>query len=142
MLACPEQDLLSTRECDVILLSVGYGRDARGVLTRNFGPLNRMGGERRLNVTITRARDEVIVVSSIKAGETSTPIAGWVKAIRSDSAIKRLPIPHPRSSTRSRASMRAAARMRRYGVLITQRPRREKTYRMPMPSSPVVNQSS
>lgn len=43
-------------ERDVIFISVGYGRSADGVLTMNFGPLNQEGGERRLNVLITRAR--------------------------------------------------------------------------------------
>ena len=43
-------------ERDVIFISVGYGRDANGHLTMNFGPLSQTGGERRLNVLITRAR--------------------------------------------------------------------------------------
>src|SRR5262249_59707131 len=54
-------------ERDVILLSVGYGRDAQGKMSMNFGPVNRDGGERRLNVAVTRAREKLIVVSSIKA---------------------------------------------------------------------------
>ena len=54
-------------ERDVILLSVGYGRDAQGKIELNFGPLNREGGERRLNVAVTRARQKLIVVSSIRA---------------------------------------------------------------------------
>lgn len=54
-------------ERDVILLSVGYGRDAQGKIELNFGPLNREGGERRLNVAVTRARQRLIVVSSIRA---------------------------------------------------------------------------
>ena len=54
-------------ERDVILLSVGYGRDAEGKIALNFGPLNREGGERRLNVAVTRARQRLIVVSSIRA---------------------------------------------------------------------------
>lgn len=54
-------------ERDVILLSVGYGRDEQGKIALNFGPLNREGGERRLNVAVTRARQRLIVVSSIKA---------------------------------------------------------------------------
>ncbi len=54
-------------ERDVILLSVGYGRDAQGRIELNFGPLNREGGERRLNVAVTRARQRLIVVSSIRA---------------------------------------------------------------------------
>lgn len=52
-------------ERDVILLSIGYGKDADGVLTLNFGPLNGEDGARRLNVAITRARFQVKVVSSI-----------------------------------------------------------------------------
>ena len=43
-------------ERDVIFISVGYGRTADGYLAMNFGPLNGEGGERRLNVLITRAR--------------------------------------------------------------------------------------
>ncbi|PSR56801.1 DUF3320 domain-containing protein [Adhaeribacter arboris] len=43
-------------ERDVIFVSTGYGRTAEGNLAMNFGPLNGTGGERRLNVLITRAR--------------------------------------------------------------------------------------
>ncbi|HEY9765640.1 MAG TPA: DUF3320 domain-containing protein, partial [Chroococcales cyanobacterium] len=43
-------------ERDVILISVGYGKAFDGRLSMNFGPLNRTGGERRLNVLFTRAR--------------------------------------------------------------------------------------
>jgi very-short-patch-repair endonuclease len=54
-------------ERDVILFSTTYGPDASGKLSMNFGPLNRDGGERRLNVAITRARAEMIVFSSLSA---------------------------------------------------------------------------
>ncbi len=50
---------------DVILISVGYGRDPRGNLMMHFGALNQQGGERRLNVAITRAREQVCLVSSL-----------------------------------------------------------------------------
>lgn len=52
-------------ERDVILFSIGYGPDEAGKLTMNFGPMNKAGGERRLNVAITRARQRVELISSI-----------------------------------------------------------------------------
>ena len=54
-------------ERDVILFSVGYGRDKFGKVAMNFGPLNRDGGERRLNVAVSRARCEMKIFSSLKA---------------------------------------------------------------------------
>ncbi|HVZ27218.1 MAG TPA: DUF3320 domain-containing protein [Rhizomicrobium sp.] len=54
-------------ERDVIFISVGYGRDKDGRLTQNFGPVGREGGERRLNVLITRARKRCETFSSIVA---------------------------------------------------------------------------
>jgi very-short-patch-repair endonuclease len=56
-------------ERDIMIFSVGYGRDEHGKLTMNFGPLNREGGQRRLNVAITRARRLVEVVASITGTE-------------------------------------------------------------------------
>jgi very-short-patch-repair endonuclease len=43
-------------ERDVILISVGYGKTAEGYLAHSFGPLSGEGGERRLNVLISRAK--------------------------------------------------------------------------------------
>jgi superfamily I DNA and/or RNA helicase/very-short-patch-repair endonuclease len=51
-------------ERDVIILSVGFGFDNSGKLSLNFGPLNREGGERRLNVLITRAREKCVVFAN------------------------------------------------------------------------------
>ena len=51
-------------ERDVIILSVGYHKDANGNLPFRFGPILQEGGERRLNVAVTRARSRVILVSS------------------------------------------------------------------------------
>ena len=52
-------------ERDTIIFSVAYAKDAQGRFLHNFGPLNREGGERRLNVAITRAKDNVQLVASI-----------------------------------------------------------------------------
>jgi very-short-patch-repair endonuclease len=56
-------------ERDVILFSICYGPDALGRVSLNFGPMNREGGERRLNVAITRARREVLVFSTLRADQ-------------------------------------------------------------------------
>ena len=67
-------------ERDVILMSVGFapqfrvgpdGAEVRGRLPLNFGPLNQRGGERRLNVAVTRARAEVVVFCSFDPEEMS-----------------------------------------------------------------------
>ena len=54
-------------ERDVIFISVGYGRDQDGKVSMNFGPLNSDGGERRLNVLITRARRRCEVFTNLRA---------------------------------------------------------------------------
>lgn len=54
---------------DVMYISVGYGRDANGKVTMNFGPLNREGGERRLNVLTTRAKYRCEVFTNLKADD-------------------------------------------------------------------------
>jgi very-short-patch-repair endonuclease len=51
-------------ERDAIVLSIGYGKSADGKLPYRFGPLLQEGGQRRLNVAITRARGRMTVVSS------------------------------------------------------------------------------
>ena len=52
-----------------IYFSVCYGPDESGRVAMNFGPLNREGGERRLNVAITRARERVVVYSSLRGDQ-------------------------------------------------------------------------
>jgi len=56
-------------ERDVILISVGYGPDAEGYMAMTFGPISQQGGERRLNVLMSRARRRCDVFSSITAGD-------------------------------------------------------------------------
>ena len=59
-------------ERDAILISVGYARDSQGKFSLNFGPLIKQGGERRLNVAVTRAKRKLTLVSSIVAGDIDT----------------------------------------------------------------------
>lgn len=52
-------------ERDIMYFSTTYGPDAAGGLSMNFGPMNKTGGERRLNVAVTRARQALRVFSSL-----------------------------------------------------------------------------
>lgn len=64
-------------ERDVMIMSIGYGPDSSGTVYKNFGPINKKGGERRLNVAITRAKELTEVVSSMSAGDIGDiPSAG------------------------------------------------------------------
>lgn len=56
-------------ERDVIFVSICYGRTLEGKLNKNFGPVNRTGGERRLNVLFTRARLKCVLFSNFTAGD-------------------------------------------------------------------------
>ena len=53
-------------ERDTIIFSIAYAKDSQGRLLLNFGPINREGGERRLNVAVTRAKSNVQLVSSMR----------------------------------------------------------------------------
>jgi very-short-patch-repair endonuclease len=59
-------------ERDVIFISVGYGRTVGGNVSQNFGPLNGKGGERRLNVLISRAKLAMQVFSNFRGDELRT----------------------------------------------------------------------
>jgi hypothetical protein len=52
-------------EFDIVIFSVAYAPDNKGKMLMNFGSLNQNGGENRLNVAITRAREQIFIVSSI-----------------------------------------------------------------------------
>ncbi len=52
-------------ERDVILFSMTFGYDDKGVFSINFGPLNKEGGERRLNVAVSRSKEEMVIFSSM-----------------------------------------------------------------------------
>ena len=53
-------------ERDIMILSICYGYNPKGRMLMNFGPINRRGGEKRLNVIFSRAKHHMAVVSSIK----------------------------------------------------------------------------
>ena len=59
-------------ERDIILFSITFAADAAGKRSMDFGALNRDGGERRLNVAVTRAREELIVFSGFRADQIDT----------------------------------------------------------------------
>ncbi len=71
-------------ERDVILFSIGYGPDENGKVYMNFGPLNRDGGWRRLNVAVSRARCEMVVFSTLRSEQIdmNRTQAEGVKALR------------------------------------------------------------
>ncbi|MDX5473919.1 MAG: AAA domain-containing protein [Bacillaceae bacterium] len=56
-------------ERDIILFSIGYAKNEEGKVYNRFGSLNQKGGENRLNVAITRAKQGIVVVSSIEPDE-------------------------------------------------------------------------
>lgn len=53
-------------ERDIIIMSVCYGHDSNKKMLMNFGPINRKGGEKRLNVIFSRAKKHMAIVSSIR----------------------------------------------------------------------------
>ncbi|MCR1785488.1 DUF4011 domain-containing protein [Nocardioides carbamazepini] len=56
-------------ERDAIIMSVGYGKSADGRMLYRFGPINTQGGERRLNVAVSRAKRRMTLVSSFASAD-------------------------------------------------------------------------
>ncbi|NLW98207.1 MAG: DUF4011 domain-containing protein [Actinomycetales bacterium] len=56
-------------ERDAIILSIGYGKTPHGRVIYRFGPINHQGGERRLNVAITRSRQRMTVVTALHSSD-------------------------------------------------------------------------
>ena len=62
-------EMVQGDERDRMIFSVGYGPAQDGTISTNFGPINKSGGERRLNVAVTRAREHITVVCSMLPGD-------------------------------------------------------------------------
>ena len=63
-------------ERDHMILSIGYGPTPAGDVPNRFGPINHDGGERRLNVAVTRARKMMTVVHALRPEDITSPTAG------------------------------------------------------------------
>jgi hypothetical protein len=59
-------------EKDIIIFSIGYAPDKKGKMTMQFGSLNAVGGENRLNVAVTRAREKIMIITSIQPEQLKT----------------------------------------------------------------------
>ena len=88
-------------ERDAIMISVGYGRGKDGKVAMRFGPLSAEGGERRLNVLITRAKKRCIVFSGIGADDIDLERASGrgVAALKTFLAFAAGPAAAPRGGT-------------------------------------------
>lgn len=92
-------------ERDIILFSVGYGPDSTGKVSMNFGPLNRVGGERRLNVAVSRARYEMVIYSTLRPDQidlnrtSSNGVAGLKRFLEYAERGERLAINNANSLT-------------------------------------------
>ena len=113
-------------ERDVILFSIGYAPDADGKFAMNFGPLNRSGGERRLNVAVTRAKEQVVVFSSIHAGQidlerTSAVGAAHLKAFLAFAETGTAATDASDGKTEDRFASTVAIFLREHGWLVDER---------------------
>ncbi len=112
-------------EREVILFSVGYGPDENGKVYMNFGPLNRDGGWRRLNVAVSRARSEMIVFSTLTADQidlskSSALGVAALKAFLVYAAGERLPVTQEEAQQSGRmregVAKRICAMLREHGL--------------------------
>ncbi len=69
-------------ERDIIVLSICYGHGPQGKMLMNFGPINKTGGERRLNVAFSRAKHHMAVVSSIQFADITNEYNDGANCLR------------------------------------------------------------
>ncbi len=70
-------------ERDVVILSVCYGRGPNGKMLMNFGPINQSGGEKRLNVAFSRAKQNMALISSIQFSEITNDFNDGARCLKS-----------------------------------------------------------
>jgi hypothetical protein len=112
-------------ERDTILFSTAFSVNERGYLPLNFGPLNRDGGERRLNVAVTRARRQVVVFSSfdpeqLRAEETQSVGVKHLRAYLdlAASGSRATTVPARRTSVVDRHREQVADALRGRGLVV------------------------
>lgn len=59
-------------EWDTVIFSITFGPDEKGVVRQNFGPINKDGGGKRLNVAFSRARKEMLVYTGMRSSDIKT----------------------------------------------------------------------
>ncbi len=82
-------------ECDVLLISLAYGRDENGKFHHRFGPLNQDGGSKRLNVLFTRSKEKIHFFSSVSSSdfqlsnnEAVNLLANYIRSIEKNEEVQ------------------------------------------------------
>ncbi len=86
-------------EADIVLLSVGYGKNDEGIFRLNFGPINKEQGANRLNVLFTRAKEKMVVFTSVRSADFTLSenkgvqlLRGFLNYAELSNQQKRIPI--------------------------------------------------
>ena len=84
-------------EAETVVFSVAFSKDAKGKVPLRFGPVSQVGGERRLNVAVTRAQREMIVFASFRPDELSAGTANLSEEVKLIQSFLRLAEKGPNS---------------------------------------------